>query len=416
MKRYFAYMLIAFILLSLLGCTEEGEINGTGTTGSTVSTETGNTQAEDYVPEFVYTEYSDPMLELPRGLDYYFLCPEYDLQFNISDYMWHPMDSLSIPILSRKPIDPEEIKIVLPLEHITYDVVVSQKLPYSELQSYLYKSYYDWDWEAEAIATRLQEKSEKLQELSEREQAFLKEHQSKAMKMSQEYSASLNGNLPGSLSDFYCYEVFLYFFYDENTLQEESFSYMDVSWPGVSFRQECGNVSFYLGPETDYGTEISGAYTIITAGGVGGAGAPYGLAHGSVRFSFTVEKDMVLDRVEFLNNMTQLKHVDVILEMNGQRMDLRWDGATAFPVQAGTEVQLRIVYMDPRLATVVTGGRITVRLDYSCEGAQGTWVEYVNLYRYADCYELAAVYFDGVDVPGYYRDYYNPILGAMLYQ
>lgn len=116
MKRLCAIILVVFALL-LFGCKEKPDIDVTETTISTLPQDTGNFQEEESTPSFVYTEYPDPMLDMPKGQEHYFLCPEYDLQFNVSDYMGQPTDSLTIPILSRKPIDLEEISVVLPLEH-----------------------------------------------------------------------------------------------------------------------------------------------------------------------------------------------------------------------------------------------------------------------------------------------------------
>ena len=125
---------------------------------------------------------------------------------------------------------------------------------------------------------------------------------------------------------------------------------------------------------------------------------------------------MVLEKITIFNEQTQLKHITVSMKSKNGNMNFRWDGQTPIPVTANAEVQLRIIFVDPRLATVVTAGRVTARLDYSYGGGQGAWVEDLVFLRHTNWYELAAVYFDGVDVPRYYREYYNPFLGPKQYQ
>ena len=429
MKRGLTYLL-AVIMVLLSGCVVQPGVEPTGTILDTALRATENQgsvtgpaptilatlpQQDETVPEFVYTDYPDPMLDMPKGQDYYFLCPEYDLQFNLSGYPNYTFDSVTIPIISRTPIDPEQVEVVLPLEHIRYQVSVSQAAPGKKLDFYLYKCYEDWDWAAEAKAQRLYEKK-KTEALTEEEATFLEDYGKKNQEVMERYDKLLLDNFPGSLSNFYCYTATIHFNYSADTIQEETVSYMDVSWPGVSFRQDCGTIRFCYGKKTDYGTQGSGAYKRIFAGGMGGAGAPYGLAHGSIPYVFVAQTDMVLEKITIFNEQTQLKHITVSMKSKNGNMNFRWDGQTPIPVTANAEVQLRIIFVDPRLATVVTAGRVTARLDYSYGGGQGAWVEDLVFLRHTNWYELAAVYFDGVDVPRYYREYYNPFLGPKQYQ
>ena len=404
MKRGLTYLL-AVIMVLLSGCVVQPGTDTSDSTADTVSSQPGNTETAP-----------DPTASASPQ-EYYFLCPEFDLLCNLSDYPSRPFDSLVIPIISRTPIDPDQVEVVLPLEHIRYQVFVGQATPASNLDFYLYKCYENWDWAAEAKAKHLQE-NKKTEELTKEEKSFLEDIAKKNQEIMERYFKLSNDNLPGSLSAFYCYTVLINFNYSADTMQEETVSYMDVSWPGVSFRQVCGSIRFYFGKKTDYGTSSGGVYKRILAGGRGGAGVPYGFNHGSMRYRFVAQKDMVLEKLSFLNKQTQLKHVIVKIQTEEGNMNFQWDGQTPVPVNASAEVDLRAVFTDPRLEPVVAAGRITARLDYSCDGEQGAWVEDLDLERGAvtNWYELAAIYFDGVDVPRYYREYYNEIIGPKQYQ
>ncbi len=397
MKRCLTYLL-AVIMVLLSGCMVQPGTEPSGSTADTAS-----------MPSTAAPTLGTSLQE------YYFLCPEFDIEYNFSDYQKHSRDFIVIPIISRTPIDPEQVEVVLPLEHIRYEVWIGQAQPGTSFDLYLYKCYENWDWAAAVKAQRLEEK--KTEELTKEEEAFLQDYRKKNQEIMERYFKFSENNLPGSLSAFYCYTVLINFHYSADTMQEETVSYMDVSWPGVSFRQDCGTIRFYYGEKTDYGTSSGGVYKRIAAGGSGGAGVPYGFNHGSMLYRFVAQKDMVLEKFSFLNEQTQLKHVIVKIQAKEGNLDFQWDGQTPVPVNAGAEVDLWAVFTDPRIAPVVAAGRITARLDYSCDGEQGAWVEDLDLYRaMTDWYELAAIYFDGVDVPKYYREYYNPFLGPKQYQ
>ena len=398
MKRGLTYLL-AVIMVLLSGCMVQP---GTEPSGSTADTASMPSTAA-------------PTLGTSLQ-DYYFLCPEFDLEYNLSDYPWRTSDFFIIPIISRTPIDSEQVEVVLPLEHIRYQVFVGQAAPASNLDFYLYKCYENWDWAAAVKAQRLEEK--KTEELTKEEEAFLQDYRKKNQEIMERYFKLSEDKLPGSLSAFYCYTVLIKFNYSADTMQEETVSYMDISWPGVSFRQDCGTIRFYYGEKTDYGTSSGGVYKRISAGGRGGAGVPYGFNHGMMPYHFIAQKDMVLEKFSFLNEQTQLKRVIVKIQAKEGNLEFKWDGQTPVPVDAGAEVDLWAVFTDPRLEPVVAAGRITARLDYSCDGEQGAWVEDLDLERGAvtNWYELAAIYFDGVDVPKYYREYYNEIIGPKQYQ
>lgn len=397
MKRCLTYLL-AVIMVLLSGCMVQPGTEPTDPTADTASLPNTTAPTLNISPE-----------------EYYFLCPEFDVEYNLSDYQKHSHDFIMIPIISRTPIDTEQVEVVLPLEHIRYEVWVGHAQPNTSFDLYLYKCYENWDWVAEAKARRLEEK--KTEELTQEETALLEDYRKKNWEIMQRYFKLSSNQLPGSLSSFYCYTVLINFHYSADTIQEETLSYMDVSWPGVSFRQDCGTIRFCYGEKTDYGTRGSSAYKRISAGGSGGAGVPYGFNHGMMSYRFIAQKDMVLEKVSFLNEETQLKHVLVIIQSEEGKLDFQWDGQTPIPVNAGAEVSLWAVFTDPRIEPVVAAGRVTARLDYSCDGGQGAWVEIMDLYRgMTDWYELAAIHFDGVDVMKYYRECYNPIIGPKQYQ
>ncbi len=54
-------------------------------------------------------------------------------------------------------------------------------------------------------------------------------------------------------------------------------------------------------------------------------------------------------------------------------------------------------------------GERFIRLNMECEGKSyfGTRLSWQNNSNRTDYYELAAFYFDNVDIPAYYRDYFS---------
>lgn len=412
-KRVF---ILLFVLLLLLTACDSGGADGTNTppeqTGTTSTPAVSDTQPSGTEPEepFVYTHYPDPLLPSADeiGKDYYLLCPEFDVDFTTGDRA----DTINIPLISKTEIDPDSIEITLPLENIPYTVSVSQWRHPEQMEQWIYECYLGADWAKQLEMSRISAKDEKDRTLEE--QAKLDAHLAEQNEIYKQFNALEWKDYPGSISTFYGYWIVITFDYvdlpDEQRRAGEVLTYMDISWPGVSFRQACGEIRFSY-QEIPVSDPFQGVFSMYTTAQMGVGGMPYGLANGSFFIEFQAEQDMVLSGISAIYGDPEITKIR--LTVGG--IDMIWDGKTPIPVSEGAKVTINVYYVDPAVASVTVAGKHIWQMDYYCDGAARKTVNSVRLVRNLDMCILAAVYFDGVDIPAYYREYANELYGPAYF-
>ncbi len=410
MKRI-AAALLALVLL-LAGCANASP--KTTEPSPTVPAPSDTQGVPDVtVPPLEAPFLEDPLWQLPKGQEYYFLFSPRESQYNLNENFG--IIFITIPLISRKEIDLDQFRLTIPLETIPY-TVEAERVPLlmDEFSHHLFRCYQDVNWSEYRRGWWLDRQKEHGAALNEADQARLEAYYAKNEELYKAYDALLARKLPGSLSNFYAYKITIRLFIEDQP-QEESFSYMDVSWPGTSFRQDCGNISFVRKPTVDIDNFYGVMQEVSIFGMSNGVTWDYRKWQGTMQWPsvFTPAKDLTLESVSFPDgNGTFLKAYLTMTQEDGTSMELTWDGKTPLPVQAGTKVNLWIYFTDPRGAHLVPTGESWCRLNFSCEG-KSYWGGYGgsrNCTDY-DYYALAAIYFDGVDVPAYYREFesYRPL-------
>lgn len=412
-KRVYALLLVLMLLLTACdlggadGTTASAEQTGTTSAPTTSDTQPNNTEPEE---PFTYTYYPDPMLPSADkiGKDYYFLCPQFDVDFTTGDRA----DTIIIPLISKTEIDPDSIEVTLPLENIPYTVSVSQWRHPEQMERWIYDCYQGCDWAGALAIRRLEAKRE--EDRTAEEQAKLDAYWAQQSEIAKQFNALEWKDYPGSIPTFYGYQIMINFDYvdlpDEQRLAGEVLTYMDVFWPGVSFRQECGEIrfSYWEVPITDSWQD---AFSMYTTAHLGVGGMPYGLANGYFFIEFTAKQDMVLTGISVIYGNPEITKIR--LKIDG--LDMIWDGKSPIPVPEGADVYMDVHYVDPALATVTVAGKHIWQMDYFCDGTARKTITSIRLVRYLDFCVYAAVYFDGVDVPAYYREYANELLGPSYF-
>lgn len=415
MMKKRVYALLLALMLLLTACDLGGADGTTASTeqaGTTSAPTISDTQPSGTEPEkpFSYTYYPDPMLpsEDEIGQEYYFLCPEFDVEFTIGDRA----DTINIPLISKTEIDPESIEVTLPLENIPYTVSVSQWRHPEQMDLWLYECYQGWDWAKELEMSKISAKDEK--ERTAEESAKLGAYLAEKTEIYNQFEALEWKDYPGSLPTFCGYWIVITFDYadlsNEQLCAGEMLTYMDVSWPGVSFRQECGEIRFAYW-EVPVSDPFQGVFSMYTTAQMGVGGMPYGLANGSFIIEFQAAQDMVLNGISVIYGNPEITKIQ--LTVGG--LDMIWDGKTPIPVAEGANVSIDVRYVDPAVASVTVAGKHIWQMDYYCDGAERKTVNSVRLTRTLDLCILAAVYFDGVDVPTYYREYANARYGPAYF-
>ncbi len=405
MKRIAAALLVLVLLLA--GCANASP-TATEPSQTTPIPSDPSGIPDITVPPLELPFSEDPIWQFPKGQDYYFLCPKVDEQYNMNEEYY--MIFVTIPLISREEIDLDRFQLTLPLKNVTYEVRKKRVILPLEIFPQLFYAYHDWDWTEYLLAKEIEYAVINEKPISEADRARLNAYYAKEEEVYKAYEALTPDTLPGSLSDFFAYQITLCFSFDAQT-PEESFSYMDISWPGVSFRHDCGRISFVRKPKTDFGNYAS----IISAKlgfdmQCGFIDSARYLSMHQFMYNFTAKKDLTLESISFPDGYgTHIRSFVELTLADGTYMQLAWDGKSPLPVQEGTLVAMLSYCTDPRTVSSVPIGERFIRLNMECEGKSyfGTQLLWQDNDNRADYYELAAFYFDNIDIPAYYRDYYS---------
>lgn len=385
---------------------------------------------------FEYTYYEDSLYPTADevGKDYYFLCPKFDVTLTTAG----TVDTLSIPLISRTEIDTTQMKVVLPLENVEYEVFYSTDwagMGASSLEYHTYLCYTDdRDWStiladdrrAQWLLSRIQadeygryllEDDGRFLGFTHEENDWINEYSDKEVILNTALSEMKREDYPGSLPGFYAYTITINFLYSGG--EEDTMSYMDVSWPGVSFRQDCGEIRF-RDIEIPKSHDYKGALSDCSYGQMGGTLAASGMALGTQAIEFKAGTSIVLEEISLEYGDGVITRIDLqvgTLTSEGYvYMDLEWDGKSPVPVNALQHVIIDITYTDPQLASLVVLDKEVWNLKYSKDGEQYNRVFLQRPSRQYNYFTLAAVYFDGMDLRSYYKDYYNQRWGAQYFR
>jgi hypothetical protein len=216
------------------------------------------------------------------------------------------------------------------------------------------------------------------------------------------------------LPEFYVYDFRVQF--NSVSKQDESFSYLDITIGGETFRQEVGLVRLYPTTPTRYTLEwsIESLASFATQGGNGFRAAVFPYNDGLFRvdkiFTFIAPFDMTIDSLDLLCQSETLVRAEV--EYGG--MSFQWDGTEPFAVSKNDKVTISVIIASEHLAKLCYQSKIAFALNYTYPNGTAT--------KLADCTlmtastmshnEVYAIVFDGLDLEPYYRLIYYPVRDA----
>ncbi len=407
MKRTLIFILAALLLLSCLaGCKNKPE--------TAVSTEATAPQETSIFPT-APAEYANPFSDTPPEGDVFVtnlafgqdIWPyySYSLTLHLQVVSKHPLDtsefSLTLPIRTSYRAEVNEIPVI-PAPSQENDVGLNT-FPY-----YLYQIYRGTDWKEYA---RLQQRLS-----SDDYSADPKAHEENrtardgiALQYWQDYLSLTAKDLPV----FYAYDVQIDFsacFGDDSLTTEE-----------------CGRIELRLG---DFETVLEGGSFRIHAeappvrntkddkwfGIRPGTLGPYQVTcdpwNGGVELvtglmDLDAAEDITLTGISFYESRLEILQLNVrISSEDGGSVDFYWDGKSKVKVPAGSHLDVDAVVRDPQGSdSWEYAARSLLLMDYICGEEQGThWTECI-LIRDPNPWETYAIWFDGLDVSSYYRDY-----------
>ncbi len=416
MKKTMIIILAALLALSCLaGCK-----NKPGTAAATEATVPQETSIYPTAP----ADYANPFSDVPPEGDvivlhsgfgqdiwpYYSYFPEFDLY-----------------VISKRPLDTTDFSLTMPIQTgftaEVYDLSVIPA-PSEDLTSgaqtgihvfpyYLYQIYRGTDWKE---YTRLQQKLENMDVFADVEayNATKEARDTLALQYWQDYLSLTARDLPV----FYAYQIQVRFTMDAAAIYDE----------------ECSRIELHLG---DFDTVLEGGSFRIHAespplqapsqdGWLGihpGILGPYrancsfgdeGIERVEMLMDLDATEDITLTDFSLYGGRLECLQLNVTISSDrGGSMDFYWDGKTPVKLKAGEHLDISAVVRDPSgSGSYGCGARSLAILRYSCGEETATHFAEIILESRPDLWEAYAVWFDGLDVSSYYKDYYQPCWNA----
>ena len=121
-------------------------------------------------------------------------------------------------------------------------------------------------------------------------------------------------------------------------------------------------------------------------------------------FEFMVEEDMTLNCLESFGQQTQFPNINVVItDYSGQTLHLKWDGNSPLYLESGAKVCLWVECCDTRISgNAISRIQISFILRYSIEAENFYTVTSWGVRTEWPCFDLCAVFLDGVDLRSYY--------------
>ena len=421
MKKVSACCLSLLLLLALFfsGCRKEPEL----------TTNPPESREASVLPTSP-AEYRNPFSTTPPEGDVIVsnLCFGQDIW---PDYSYDP--ALVLWVMSKHVLDTTQLSVSLPIQ-TGYKAEVHPVTVYPKPQNpdesglqypfpyYLYQIYRGLDWGKLAELERAARENPS----AENTQAL----HSYGEQFRSDYMALTARELPL----FYLYQVEISFptSYAGNTIYDEECDRIELRLGDFETVLEGGSFSIHAEPLPLEPLPEEGEIAVIqnsVAELTGNGSFPWneGIERLDRIMDLNVLRDIVLTDFSLCESRIGIVQLHVTVSSdNGTAMDFFWDGTIPVKVKAGDHLTIDAVLRDPAAAnrTVDTAdgpvevacydyaARIYPILRYTCgEDACTAWGEY-NLTRYPDPWEAYAVWFDGLDISGYYLDYYRPICNA----
>ena len=402
MKRILLFSFV--IMICLLGCTGRQ---------ASQTTDTDISQLAVQIAPSAPGSYSNPFSTIMPASEVIVtnLCFGQDIW---PDYSFYP--SMILRVLSKHPLDYHDCSVTMPIR--TQYTVSAREVPVlARPQStaedgsgafpyYLYEIYRGTDWKA--LKKMIKDSNRALTpELTEQIRA-----------VQDQYLSDFNQLTANELPSFYTYEIEISFpdSYSGNTVYDESCDSIELHLGDFESVLEGGSFEIHGSPLPlePYRPDSScvGCQQLIMNNGTVIYPFSKGIASVDEVMGLEILEDLTITGFTFHESRFEILKLSVAISSeSGNAMDFLWDGVSPIRLHAGDQVMLSAVVRDPAWTenTYEYAARLYPILRYECGEEKGTsFGEYYVTY-YPDPWETYAVWFDGLDISGYYKDYYQPI-------
>ncbi|MBE6945769.1 MAG: hypothetical protein E7459_06750 [Ruminococcaceae bacterium] len=403
MKPICLILALAFLLT---GCTHDPVPAAPTTQPATIATQSQTTpptqspavayRGEDWDSGYVITE------------DWGVFCPHMDTDVYVPLRFCNAMGT--ILILSRTEIDPDAIDVTLETE-LPYTMAVSRAPDFQSernaLETYfdahLYAAYQGWDWEEH----RRNNVGYDPETASQAQWDAKLAHDTRwTEEISNQWSIAIATG--EGIPQFYAYGVV--FHIDEAAAREDTtITHVNVSWPGVSFRHEFGELRIHPGyPEACAGfpNQLDGV------GDAGGSMFSNGLSyqyHGPLEDGmlggFIAGKEIALIRGYALDENDQISDLRLVYQGEDGAVDRQWDENTKVWLDPGTYVEVWAKAGSPQTFWSVCDEHFYYCIEYECDGVRDVIIFNNHQRSDGNPFVLWGLYFEETSLRAYYDDY-----------
>lgn len=424
MRKLSIILAAAMLLSALAGCTVPAETTHPAETGENPSASVNNTggSAATTVP----VEPVIPSTPENPGNTLVDYDPERDIYFfsdahNFTIYQkYGGFTAYMMYIVSKNELDLESMELSIPveatyavkkrqmqLESVTNGTPRSTQFPYWLYQCYMGKDFAklrELDQTAAALSAAVETGECTPEEAAAAYDAYVAYSDAEW----EAYGKLTEADLP----QFYVYHIGADF--NGGITAEEVFNQVELTVGGEKYTLPVGECR--LGQGVTLPAELDwyrGDYTYATHGilGSGNAPTPYndGLHRVSSYFSFTVKENMTVTDLVLENPNQKLEKVWInMVTYDGLSYIGEWDLSEPLELYEGDRITFDIAYREEGLEDLSYHTSVWGFLIYECDEGTFCKLSECNISTDMNYYEMYAIIFDGLDLEGYYRDYYYP--------
>lgn len=432
MQRWLCFMLVVTLLLSIMtGCNGDG--SGTSTEKPTGETNPSASEPQVNIAPTPPADPQNPVTEYDPEREIFLLCGRNDMTFYrkhgyVRNYLFYifSKDALeeseidvSVQLETAYTLDVRELALtgIKQEEELSVFCLYPETYMVEQFPYWLYAAYRGMDF---AELYRLQEVSNNANAAYEEGVGTLEESiraQEVYWEFFRQYETDYATLTEEELPQFHVYQVMLDF--DINIVQgtdyvDESFSSIDVTIGDQVYHEEVGEIR--LQPERQLPAELDWYIweSSVDDGVLGYARGPLPFNDGENRidmyFSFRAEGNITLTDLILEEPGQTLQKVWVnIITADGFVSTVDWDRKTPIEIYESDLVTVDITYREEGMERMGYNAKVWGYLLYDYEGKTYCKLSESHLTRQYNYYEIYAMVFDGLDLEGYYREFYYPV-------
>lgn len=127
-------------------------------------------------------------------------------------------------------------------------------------------------------------------------------------------------------------------------------------------------------------------------------------------YSFTAQDNLTLNELTIIDGVVEVLDVKLKIKGRNNTYETYWDGCSPYEIYKGDEVTCSIIFRNDLASEAIHNIKMYSELSFNTVDGAACLTSERNLMPFGvNLYELYALVFDGVDLKGYYQDFYYPL-------